>query len=344
MKLKPEQIAAHLQRTLAPIYLVCGDEPLQVAEACDAIRARARESGCSERLLFNVETGFDWNALLQARDSLSLFAERRLVELRLPGGKPGEAGAKVLREYAARPAADDVLLVISAKIDKDAQRSKWFTALEQAGVVVQVWPVKPGQLPAWIERRMRTRGLQPSPEAVALLAERMEGNLLAGAQEIEKLLLLHGSGAVDGAAVTAAVSDSARYSVYDLVDRAVTGDAVAVTRILRGLQGEGEEPIVVLWALSREIRALASMAEELRRGGAVEQLLVKHRIWENRKLLVRNALKRCPPQLLRRLLRQAGRVDRIAKGVTAGNVWDELLQVALGLAGITVVEASALAL
>ena len=338
MKLKPEHLPAHLQRNLAPIYLVSGDEPLQVAEAGDAIRARARESGCSERLLFNVEAGFDWNALLQARDNLSLFAERRLVELRLPGGKPGEAGAKVLREYAARPSGDDVLLVISGKIDKDAQRSKWFTSLEQAGVVVQVWPLSVAQLPAWIERRMRAKGLQPAAEAVAMLAERVEGNLLAAAQEIEKLALLHGKGAVDCAAVAAAVADSARYSVYDLVDRALAGEAAAVTRIVRGLQAEGEEPVVVLWALSREIRSLTIMAEELRRGAALEQLFAKHRVWENRKRLVGGALKRCPPQILRRLLRHAGQADRVIKGVTAGNLWDELLQLALGLAGSSVVQ------
>jgi len=338
MNLKPEQISSHLQRTLSPVYLVTGDEPLQVAEVCDAVRARARERGCSERLVFNVEAGFDWGALLQARDSLSLFAEQRLVELRLPTGKPGEAGAKALREYASRPPEGDVLLVIAGKIDKVAQRSKWFTALEQAGVVVQVWPLKVAQLPDWIERRMRARGLQPSAEAVTLLAERVEGNLLACAQEIEKLLLLHGAGAVDAAAVTAAVADSARYSVYDLVDRAMAGEAAAVTRTLRGLQGEGEETTLVLWALAREIRSLAGMADELRRGAALDQVLFKNKVWENRKPLVRNTLKRCSLQRLRRLLRLAGRIDRIIKGAAPGNVWDELLQLALGLAGVSVVQ------
>jgi len=337
MKLRPEQIPSHLQRNLAPIYLVSGDEPLQVAEACDAIRARARERGCSERLVFSVEAGFDWSTLLQARDALSLFAEQRVMELRLPTGKPGEAGAKVLREYAARPPEGDVLLVIAGKIDKDAQRSKWFTALEQAGVVVQVWPLKIAQLPAWIGRRMGARGLQPSAEAVAMLAERVEGNLLACAQEIEKMLLLHGEGAVDGAAVAAAVADSARYSVYDLADRAMAGEGAAVTRILRGLQGEGEQPTLVLWVLAREIRALAGMADELRRGTAMDQVLYKNKVWENRKALVSATLKRCPPQRLRRLLRQAGRVDRIIKGAAAGNAWDEMLQLALGLAGVSVI-------
>lgn len=338
MKLKPEHIPAHLQRHLASVYLVCGDEPLQVAEVCDAIRLRARETGCSERLVLNVESGFDWSALLQARDALSLFAERRLIELRLPTGKPGESGAKTLGAYAASPPSGDVLLVISGKIDKEAQRSKWFTIMERAGVVVQVWPVSVAQLPAWIERRMRTKGLKPSPEAVALLAERVEGNLLACAQEIEKLLLLHGPGEVDGNAVTAAVSDSARYSAYDLVDRALAGESTAVTRVLRGLQDEGEQPLLVLWVLTREIRALTHMAADLRGGTAIEQLLAKNRIWESRKILVRDALKRCQPQSLRQLLRQAGRADRVIKGINAGNVWDELLQLALGLAGVDVVK------
>jgi len=341
MRLKPEQISAHLQRSMAPVYLVSGDEPLQVAEVCDAIRARARDKGCGERLVFNVETGFDWNALLQARDTLSLFAEQRVVELRLPGGKPGEAGAKALGEYAARLPAGDVLLVIAGKIDKDAQRSKWFTSLEQAGVVVQVWPLSAAQLPAWIERRMRAKGLQPTREAVALLAEQVEGNLLACAQEIEKLLLLHGPGEVDDAAVRAAVADSARYSVYDLSDRALSGEGAAVTRILRGLQGEGEEPVLVLWALCREIRALASMADELQRGRAMDQVFSQHKVWENRKALVRVALKRGSPQIFRGLLRRAARADRVIKGAASGNVWDELLQLALGLAGFSVIEPAA---
>jgi len=170
----------------------------------------------------------------------------------------------------------------------------------------------------------------------------VEGNLLACAQEIEKLLLLHGAGAVDTAAVTAAVANSARYSVYDLVDRAMAGEGAAVTRILRGLQGEGEEAVLVLWALCREIRGLANMVDELRQGTAIDQVLYKNKVWENRKLLVRNALKRCSSQRLRQLLRLAAKVDRVIKGAAPGNAWDELLQLALGLAGIDVVQHGAM--
>lgn len=337
MRLKPEQIPSHLQRGLAPIYLVSGDEPLQVAEAGDAIRGKARELGCSERLVFNAESGFDWNTLLQARDTLSLFAERRVLELRIPSGKPGDAGSRALTEYAAAPPEGDVLLIIAGKIEKESQKSKWFTALDQAGVVVQIWPLTVAQLPAWIGRRMRDKGLQPSTEAVAMLAERVEGNLLACVQEIEKLALLYGSGAVDGAAVAAAVADNARYSVYDLVDRALAGETAAVTRMLRGLQGEGEEPVLVLWALAREIRTLAVLSETLKSGGDVDALFYKYRVWDSRKVVVRAALKRCSPKYLGMLLRQAGRVDRIIKGVMAGDVWDELLQLTVALAGVTVI-------
>jgi len=337
VKVKAEQLAAHLERRLAPIYVVSGDEPLQAAEACDAIRAQARKRGCGERLVFNVEAGFDWKVLLQVRDSLSLFAEQRLMELRLPTGKPGDAGGKALQEYAARPAEGDVLLVICGKLDRDAQRSKWYSALEQAGVAVQVWPPNVAQLPTWIERRMRGRGLQPDAAALALLAERVEGNLLACAQEIDKLLLLHGPGGVDGAAVAVAVADSARYSIYDLADRALSGEAVAASRILRGLQGEGEEPTLVLWALAREVRMLAVVAEDVRRGAVPDQVLGRHGVWDNRKALVHAALRRHSAPGLHRLLRRAARVDRVIKGAEQGDAWDQLLQVALGLAGVTLV-------
>ncbi len=334
MKLRPEQLAAHLNKTLAPVYFVCGDEPLLVAEACDAIRARARAAGCTERLVFNVESGFDWGGLLQARDTLSLFAEQRVVELRLPTSKPGDAGSKTLIEYVARPPQGDVLLIAGGKLEKEGQRSKWFTALDQAGVVVQVWPVDAAALPGWIAARMRAKGLRPSAEAAALLAERVEGNLLACAQEIEKLLLLHGEGALEVDAVAAAVVSSARYSVYDLVDRALAGETAQCARMLHGLRGEGEEPVLIVWALAREIRALARMRAALAQGLPPERVFADNRVWDKRKPMVKAALRRHPLAAWHGLLQQAGRVDRVIKGAAAGNVWDELLQLALALAGV----------
>ena len=341
MKLRPEQLAAHLNKTLAPVYFVCGDEPLLVAEACDAIRARARAAGCAERLVFNVESGFDWGALLQARDTLSLFAEQRLVELRLPTSKPGDAGSKTLIEYVARPPEGDVLLIAGGKLEKESQRSKWFTALEKSGVVVQVWPVDAVALPGWIAARMRAKGLRPSGEAAALLAERVEGNLLACAQEIEKLLLLHGEGPVDAEAVAAAVVSSARYSVYDLVDRALAGEAAQCARVVRGLRGEGEEPVLILWALAREIRALTRMRAALAQGQPPEKVFADNRVWDKRKPLVKAALKRHRLVAWQALLQEAGVADRVIKGAAAGEVWDVLLQLTLRLAGVNAVKQGA---
>ena len=195
MKLRPEQLSGHLQQGLKPIYLLSGDEPLQMMEAGDAIRQQARQQGANEREVLHADaSGFDWNTLLNAANTLSLFAEQRLIELHLPNGKPGNEGSKVLCEYAARPPEDTVLMIRSGKLDKTTLNSKWGKAVDAAGVVMQFWPIKPEELPTWVRRRMQAAGLQTTPEAAALLAERVEGNMLAATQEIEKLLLLYGPG------------------------------------------------------------------------------------------------------------------------------------------------------
>lgn len=334
MKLRLEQLDSHLKKPLAPIYLVHGEEPLQAGEAADAIRAAARAQGFEDRELFHVEAGFDWGQLASAADSMSLFGGRRILELRLPTGKPGDAGAKALSAYAARPPHDTVLLVLSGKLDSAQQRSKWYRALEEAGVAVPVWPVDAARLPRWLEARMQARGMQPDPAAVALLAERVEGNLLAADQEIEKLRLLHGSGLVDAAAVAAAVSDSARFDVFALVDAALQGDAERTARILQGLREEGQEPVLILWALARELRQGLAIAEAVARGTPVDAAMTRQRVWDKRKDLVRGALKRHRLPAWQALLRRAGTVDRVIKGAQPGRPWDELLQLSLGLAGV----------
>ncbi|HKJ76840.1 MAG TPA: DNA polymerase III subunit delta, partial [Gammaproteobacteria bacterium] len=311
----------------------CGDEPLQVTEAADAIRAAAREAGHGERQVFHVESGFDWDQLAAAADNLSLFAERRLLELRMPTGKPGDAGSKALTAYAANAPEDTVLLITAGRLDKRQQQSKWFKALESAGVVVQVWPVDAKALPGWVAERMRSRGLQPNQEAARLLAEKVEGNLLAAAQEVEKLALLYGEAEVDEAAVAAAVSDSSRYDVFELVDTALSGDAARVVRVVDGLRGEGTEPTLVLWALGREVRALAAMAAEVAGGAGPDAVMGKHQVWSRRKGPVGAALKRAGPNRWRGLLQRAARADRIIKGAEWGNAWEELLQLALLMAG-----------
>ncbi len=333
MQLKPEQLAQHLKKNLAPIYFIYGDELLLVQEAADAVRAAARAQDYSEREVFTVESGFDWNQLTEASNSLSLFAERRILELRMPTGKPGDAGGKALRAYAGRPAEDTLLLIISGKLDAQQRKSKWVTELEGAGVGIPVWPVDARELPQWIRARMQGLGLQPTPEAVQLLAERVEGNLLACAQEIDKLKLLQGAGSVDIDAVTAAVAESARFDVFGLVDSALGGDVERCLRMLTGLRGEGVEPVLVVWALAREIRNLVAMAWEAARGESVGAVMGRHRVWKSRQAVMGRALTRHKLADWYGLLSHCSRLDRMVKGQLPGNPWDELVQLCLHLAG-----------
>jgi DNA polymerase-3 subunit delta len=334
MQLKPEQLEKHLQKSLAPVYFISGDEPLRVLEAADAVRARARQEGFAERDVLTVQPGFDWNSLSSAAGNLSLFSERRVVDVRLPTGRPGDAGAKALRAWAEQPPEDTVLLVTAGKLDAAARKSKWVQALAKAGVVVFVWPLDASQLPAWIRARMRQHGLQPAEAAVALLAERTEGNLLACMQEIEKLYLLQGAGPVDAGDITGTVADSARFDVYTLADSALGGEGARSVRILNGLHAEGIAPPVVLWALARDIRQLVSMADRIAGGETVSGVLAGFRVWANRRPHFTRALERLTSSDCHALLRQCAAVDRVIKGQAAGNQWDEMLQLTLQLAGV----------
>lgn len=337
MRLRFDQINSHLQKGLEPLYLICGDEPLQLMEASDAIRAAARERGFSDREVLDVGKGFDWNQLLAASDSLSLFAERKLIELRLPSAKPGTDGAKALVAYCDNPASDNLLLISCGKLDKRQQQSKWFKALEKAGVVIQVWPVEPRELPGWIQRRMMALGLTADAEAARLLAERVEGNLLAAAQEIDKLVLLYGEGELTVDQLEEAVADSSRFDIFELVDTALSGDTVRTSRIIEGLRGEGVEPVLVSWALAREVRSLAEMAAGQTKGEPIEAVMKRFRVWQKRLGPVRAGLKRHNLRRWHQFLKRAGRIDRIIKGVEPGNPWDELLQLSLLIAGVRLV-------
>lgn len=241
MKVRPDQLERHLNSDMAAIYFVSGDEPLQVMESADRIRAEARKRDYTEREVMDVDAQFDWNQLLDAGNSLSLFAEKRILELRLPTGKPGKVGSKILQEYAQRPADDAVLIISSGKLDGSAKNTKWFKTLDQQGVVIQCWPVNTEQLPGWINQRLQSKGIAADREAVQLLADRVEGNLLAAAQEVDKLFLLHGAGKLNFEQIASAVADSARYNIYDLVDSALGGDVERTSRIVGGLKNEGVE-------------------------------------------------------------------------------------------------------
>ncbi len=339
MKIKPEQLAGQFKKGLAPLYIISGDEPLLVQEASDLVRKFAREAGCHERIVMTVEKGFDWHSLSQESGGMSLFAEKRLLELRLPTGKPGDAGGKALRAYAEAPATDDILLIVAGKVDTKSQQTKWYKTLEAAGVAVPIWPLDVQQLPAWINRRMKANNMQPVGEAAQVLAERVEGNLLACAQEIDKLFLIHGAAEIDADMIVDAVANSARFDVFGLVDTALAGNGERVARMMTGLRSEGVEPILILWALAREIRTLSSMSFEVSRGISPDQVMRNQRVWENRKPLIKKGLRRSPRQWWY-LLHRAGQIDRMIKGQATGNVWDELLQLGLMMAGIRLVKAS----
>jgi DNA polymerase III subunit delta len=332
MRLNAADLEAHLKRQLLPIYLLTGDEPLQLGEAADRLRRHARDQGYASREVFEADARFDWGGFLHAANSLSLFAERRILDLRIPG-TPGQEGGKALTAYAERPAEDSLLLITLPKLDKAQQASKWFKALEQAGAVLQVWPVEPAQLPAWIERRMRAKGLQPSREAVLLLADRVEGNLLAAAQEIDKLALLHPVGALSAEELEQAVADSARYDVFKLVDAALEGKTARVLRILHGLQGEGAAEPIVLWALVREIRTLAAIAADLERGVPPQRALDRPGLWEKRKPLLGQGARRLSLRRWRRLLQLCARADRAIKGRDAADPWLLFQDIATQMAG-----------
>ncbi len=333
MQIRFDQLAARLEQGLAPIYVVTGDEPLQHAEATDAIRAAARAQGYTAREVHEAGNDFDWNRLSESADSLSLFADRRLVDLRIPGGKPGRDGGAALAAWAERPPEDTLLLVTLPRIDPQSRKSKWYKALDKAGVTVPVWPVEIGQLPAWIGKRMRARGLQPDNDAVALLAARCEGNLLAAAQEIDKLLLLGGPGPVDAERVAEVVADSARWSVFDLADAMLDGEPARVARILAGLRGEGTQPPVLLWALQREIAMLAAAAARRAEGQAPDAALAAAGVWDKRRSRARRALERFDADGWQRLLASCARLDRLAKGAARGSFWDEVVELAVNVAG-----------
>ncbi len=338
MRLRPHELGQRLKQGLLPAYLLTGDEPLQLDEAADLIRSEARAQGFSDRTIIEADQRFDWNELGHEANSLSLFAQQRIIDLRLPSGKPGANGSKALVEYAERPPDGTILLLTLPKLERSQSNSKWFQALDRLGAIIQIWPIEGQRLPPWIEQRMRSSGLIPEPGVVTMLSDRIEGNLLAASQEIEKLLLLYGPGVINIEQLSAAVSDSARYDVFNLVDSALQGKAAYCARILNGLRGEGTPAPVVLWALTREIRMLAELAYATGKGQTPQQAIAARReIWEKRKQLVSTGLQRLTLQSLRGLLILCGRADRAIKGREKSDPWQLMQEITSRLAGRAII-------
>ena len=328
-----ENLAQLVQAPLASIWLITGDEPLLVDESLVQLRAAALAQGYDERQRVQSETGFDWRGWLASFDSLSLFANRRLIELNLPTGKPGVEGGKVLESWAAQPPVETVLLVSLPHPDKATQNTKWFKALESAGHWLQTFPPSLDRLPDWIGARLAQHGLKADRETLLWLAARVEGNLLAAHQEVEKLALLLPPGPLDQATARASVADVARYDVSDLSEAFLKGDAARYCRVLDGLRQEGEGLPYVLAVMGGEIRTLYRLSQGLQRGERLPALMSAMRVWDSRQGLMERALRRARAESLAKAMRGLSRLDRAAKGLLRTDAWDELKQLGLALMG-----------
>jgi DNA polymerase III subunit delta len=333
MNITTEQLEQHLNRAIQPLYTVYGDEPLLVLEASDRIRAAARSQGYIEREVLTVESGFEWSELAMAGSAQSLFASRKLLELRIPNGKPGVEGSSALQAYCKRTPEDTVTLVQLPELDWRSQKSGWFEALARAGVTVEARVVARKALPHWLAGRLQAQQQNADAETLSFIADHVEGNLMAAHQEVQKLALLFPPGAIAYPQVREAVLNVARYDVFDLGVVMLEGDAARLARTLDGLKGEGVAPPLALWALTEEICALAYITAGVAAGKPVAALIREARIrGAAHQNLMQTHGARFTIDQVNQAMRHAAAVDRIIKGLMRGDVWDELLQLGLRFA------------
>jgi DNA polymerase III subunit delta len=322
LKLTADSLAKHLAERLLPAYLISGDEPLLAGEAADAVRARAQQAGFTEREVHFIERATDWDAVRGSAANLSLFGSRRLMELRLSTARPGAAGNAALVSLLGARDPNTLLLILSPRLDREAQAAEWVRALEARGGWVQIWPVDARRLVAWLRGRSRRLGLEPSEAALELLAARTEGNLLAAHQELSKLTLLAPQRRVTPETVLTSVADSARFDVFQLSEAALAGETSRALRMLAGLRAEGVEATLVLWALTKALRDLWGAAQ----GGSQPQ-------WRGQGAAFAKAARRAPGLSFAALAARAGRADRMIKGRLSGDAWDEMALLAAELCG-----------
>lgn len=336
MQLRFDALDAHLNKPLAGLYAITSDEHLLALEAADKIRGTARAQGYSERDVLVVDRSFKWNALLAANQSQSLFGDKKLIELRIPTGKPGRDGGQALQDYAAALNPDNITLITLPKLDWQTAKSAWVTALQQASVWIDIPLVERAQLPNWLGMRLATQKQSANRECLDFIADRVEGNLLAAHQEIRKLGLLYPEGQLSFEQVHDAVLNVARYDVFKLNEAMLTGDAARLVRMLEGLKGEGEALPLVLWAVAEEIRTLLKLKAGVAQGRPLGQLTKEYRIWGPRERLIEPALRRLRLSTLEEALQEAAQIDKMVKGLRAkafaGDAWDAMLQLGLKIA------------
>jgi DNA polymerase III subunit delta len=333
VKLTGDNLAPALGRGLAPIYLLSGDEVLLVNEAADAVRSKARAEGFTERELHVVERGFDWDGLVADSRELSLFAQRKIIEIRMLSAAPGDAGGKAIVELATSGSPDNLVLIITGKLDGRTQNARWVSSIEQHGVLVQVWPIDLPRLGAWIRERLGRHGLQADASVISLLVERVEGNLLAAHQEVEKLALLLPAGRLSAQQVLESVADSARFDVLQLGEAAMRAQSARALRILEGLHAEGVDATLALWAVNKDLQWLARAQHLMRRGQSAESAMNSIYVWRPRQAAMKQALSRLTRSEVRGFLVAAERVDRAIKGVVRTDPWLELEALVASLAG-----------
>ena len=329
MRIKPGQLSAELKKGLKPIYVITGDEPLQLAELADQIRKAAKLAGFDNREVITVDANFEWNQLAFLANSMSIFADKKIIDLRLPSGTPGVDGSKALVAYCDRLQEDNLLLITAGKLASAALKTRWFEALDKQGIVIQIWPLEGQELVSWLQQRLQQRGLSANADGLRLLASRVEGNLLAAAQEIEKLYVLYGAGSLTQQQIVEVVADNSRYDVFKLIDSVLSDREDRIVKILSGLREEGVAAPVVLWALAREARSLIKIKWAIAGGQSRDLAFKNNQIWDKRKQIISNVLNRLSDKDLTSILMLGAKADRQIKGQQSGDAWETLREVCL---------------
>jgi DNA polymerase-3 subunit delta len=332
-----EDLRKQIKQGLSLVYLICSDEYLLKQDAIAAIKEKALSQGYLETIIFNIDNHSDPHLFIETTQTYSLFSSKRFIEIRLDeNNKIPEAFRAALQDYCSQPSADYIVVISAAKLDASAQKTAWVKAAEQCGVMLTLWPLPNYSLTNYVKERCTQKGLQLTTEGIAFLIEQTQGNLLATAQEIEKLTLLYPQGPISLAQLAENCANSSHYDVFNLNDAALLGQGSQVCKILQRLQQEGIEPTIILWALVREIRQLTDIAQALSQGIPLSQALAQHHVWEKRKPLISQAIKTHSLASLQQLLKLAAEIDKTIKGVQIGNVWNLLEQLTLKLAGIRI--------
>jgi DNA polymerase-3 subunit delta len=332
MNVRPDQLPSIINKTIYPVYMVSGDEPLQQMEALDCIRAYLRDESYLERDILDVDAKFDWQQLMDQAATMSLFAERRIVELRLPSAKPGRQGSQALKDYLTRSPEDTVLIINAGKLDGSSKKSAWYKAVEKSGMVVQCWPVPADKLPQWLKQRFNRRKMEADNAVLSYISQHVEGNLLAADQEIEKLYLLLGPGKITYEDVAEAITAQSRYNVFELADVLLQGNRSRAIKTIAGLKAEGVVPVVVNWSLAKDIRLLAQASQDI---SSADFMLKRSGVWQSRINLFKSCLSRHTPRTFQLMLKRCAYIDAASKGMIDANVWDEINSLCVRLAGST---------